>query len=140
MSEIKNTLFEQEWITLQSAYEQYEKNALILKLVSTVLCFVGLSVHMGFIPLSLMVLVLWVQEGIWKTYQNRIGERLLIVESAIKNAGVTRAIPFQLHTDWQAGRAGVLGLIMEYIKNSLRPTVTYPYGILLAVYWALGHL
>lgn len=138
MPEIKNTLFEREWISLQDAYEQYEKYALIIKLTSVILCFAGLSMHIGFALLAPAVLILWIQEGVWKTYQSRIGERLLIVESAIKNIGGTCEIPFQLHTEWQAGKAGVLGLLKEYLGNSLRPTVIYPYGILIAVYWVLG--
>lgn len=139
MPEIKNTSFEQEWMTLQNAYEQYEKYALIIKLTAVALSFAGLSMHMEFALLCPVVMVLWIQEGVWKTYQSRIGERLLIVEIAIKNTGVTDT-PFQLHTVWQAGKAGVLGLVREYLSNSLRPTVVYPYGILIAVYWVLGLL
>jgi hypothetical protein len=139
MQETKSALFEQEWITLQNAYEQYEKYALIIKLTAVALSFAGLSMHMEFALLCPVVMVLWIQEGVWKTYQSRIGERLLIVESAIKNTGATDT-PFQLHTDWQAGKAGVLGLVREYLSNSLRPTVVYPYGILIAMYWMLGLL
>ena len=140
MPENKNTLFEQEWITLQNAYEQYEKYALIIKLTSVVLCFAGLITNMATALLSQMVLVLWMQEGIWKTYQSRIGERLLNVEHAIKNAGAERETPFQLHSDWQAGKAGVWGLVREYLGNSLRPTVAYPYGILITLVWVLDFL
>jgi hypothetical protein len=37
MQETKSALFEQEWITLQNAYEQYEKYALIIKLTAVAL-------------------------------------------------------------------------------------------------------
>jgi len=137
--EIKNTLFEQEWLALQNAYEQYEKYALVIKLAAVALCFAGLSMHMAFALTGPELLVLWVQEGVWKTYQSRIGERLLTVESAIKKIGNTET-PFQLHTDWQAGKAGILGLIREYLSNAFRPTVAYPYAILITVYWAFGLL
>ena len=140
MSENKISLFEQEWITLQNNYEQYERYALFIKLTSVVLCFVALMFQIDWVISVLMILVLWMQEAIWKTYQSRMGDRLLTVERAIKNHRIANEESFQLHTDWQAGRAGILGLIREYLGNSIRPTVMYPHAVLVIIYWVVSTL
>src|SRR5689334_8405141 len=92
----------QEWATLQNNYEQYERTALLIKLTAIVfgaiICFSGES--MAAIAL---ILVLWVQEGIFKTYQSRLGDRLLRIEALIKQSDAETA-PFQLHTEWLASR------------------------------------
>jgi len=42
-----------------------------------------------------------------------------------------------LHTDWQARRPGTAGLIKEYLAQSLRPTVAFPYPVLLVILLAV---
>jgi hypothetical protein len=39
----------------------------------------------------------------------------------------------QFNRDFANKRHGVIGLVKEYIKSALRPTVAYPYPILLLV-------
>jgi len=39
--------------------------------------------------------------------------------------------PFQFYTQWEMNRPGMLGLTKEYFFNSLRPTVVYPYLVLI---------
>ena len=132
-----NGLLGQEWMTLQNNYEQYEKIALFIKLTSVILFFIGLVMSVNGVLSGLIILVLWLQEGIWKTYQSRIGDRILMIESAIKHDGNAETAAFQLHSIWQAGRSGTLGLVREYLTNSIRPTVAYPYGILVLVNWVV---
>ncbi|WP_124948227.1 hypothetical protein [Sulfurirhabdus autotrophica] len=132
-------LLVQEWVALQNNYEQYEKIAVYIKLTSVVLFFIGLVMSLNGILSGLMVLVLWLQEAIWKTYQSRLGERILMVESMIKQGGnaeaeaEAEAAAFQLHSIWQVSRPGALGLVREYFANSVRPTVAYPYVMLLLI-------
>ena len=135
MLKTENGLLGQEWVTLQNNYEQYEKMALFIKLTSVVLFFIGLIMSVDGVLSGLMVLVLWLQEGIWKTYQSRIGDRILMIESAIKQGENAKEDAFQLHSVWQAGRPGMLGLVREYLTNSVRPTVAYPYGLLILINW-----
>ena len=50
--------------------------------------------------LSLLVLVLWLQEGIFKTCQSRLGERLLQLEGLMHQDVPPPGSAFLLHTDW----------------------------------------
>lgn len=114
----------QEWTTLQNNHEQYERASLCVKLLAILLCALGFALAMHEVVTILLLLVLWLQEGIFRTSQARLGRRLLRIEQAIRN-GETSA--FQLHSEWLATRPGSFGLIAEYAANSVRPTVAYPY-------------
>lgn len=118
-----------EWTTLQNNHEHYEHGALALKVVTVVFAFALLAVNLPALIVALGVAVLWLQEGIYRTSQSRLGQRLLVLEGLIR--GTESAVPFQLHTQWQAVRPGVGGLLREYLGNALRPTVAYPYVVLL---------
>lgn len=115
-----------EWVTLQQDHERYESSALLVKLVAVVLATLGLALSWPALALILPLPVLWLQEGILRTSQSRLGARLLRIESGAPDA-------FRLHTEWQAGRPGAIGLLAEYVGNSLRPTVAFPYAVLLVV-------
>ncbi|MEP1447922.1 MAG: hypothetical protein ABJK37_17605 [Paraglaciecola sp.] len=123
-----------EWITLQNQFDSYEKCSLVIKLTSVlVCCFVMYGVKAG-LGGSLIIAILWLQDGIWKTFQNRISHRLLVVEQAIHdetNQGQTSQLGMQFNLAWNQSRANALGLLSEYIKQSLKPTVAYPYVVLL---------
>lgn len=115
-----------EWATLQNNIEHYERQALWVKLLA-----IALAAQLGWLGWPLlgmtMVLVLWLQEAIFRTSQSRLGERILELEQHPQ----TR--PHQLHTAWQAKRPGTLGLVREYLAQSLRPTVAFPYPVLVLV-------
>ena len=119
----------QEWMTLQNNHEHYERGALQLKLVTVVFAFALLAVNLPALIVALVVAALWLQEGIYRTSQSRLGARLLALEGLIR--GDESAVPFQLHTQWQMARPGAGGLMREYLGNALRPTVAYPYVMLL---------
>ena len=40
---------------------------------------------------------------------------------------------YELHTEWAAQRPGTVGLVVEYLKQALRPTVAFPYPVLVVV-------
>ncbi len=124
-----NELLGQEWMTLQNNHEHYERGALALKVMTVVLAFALLAVNLPVLVVGLVVSALWLQEGIYRTSQSRLGQRLLVLEGLIR--GDESDAPFQLHTQWQAARPGVWGLLREYIANALRPTVAYPYAVLI---------
>ncbi len=119
----------QEWTTLQNNHEHYERGALALKVVTVVFAFALLAVNLPALIVALVVAALWLQEGIYRTSQSRLGQRLMVLEGLIR--GCESGVPFQLHTQWRAARSGVGGLLREYLSNALRPTVAYPYVLLL---------
>lgn len=116
-----------EWLALQSQHERYEALALVVKLAAVAVCAVVPNVTLA---LGLIVL-LWLQEGVLKTFQARLGERLLAVEAAVKSGEPTT--PMQLHSDWLAHRPRGAGLLLQYLKSALRPTVALPYPLLMAL-------
>lgn len=128
----------QEWMTLQNNHEDYERGALALKVVTVVFAFALLAVNLPALVVALVVAALWLQEGIYRTSQNRLGQRLLVLERVYK--GHEAGSAFQLHTQWQAARPGASGLLREYLGSALRPTVAYPYVVLLLGLLALSLL
>lgn len=115
----------QEWLALQAQHERYEALAVGVKLVAfaaTVL------VPDNTLALAMLAL-LWLQEAVLKTFQGRLGERLLVVEAGLKAGSDVAAM--QLHSDWLASRPRGLELIAQYLKSALRPTVALPYPLLM---------
>lgn len=122
---------QQEWLALQGQHERYEALALAVKLGG----FAGVvAVPDPRLALPLLAL-LWLQEGVLKTFQGRLGDRLLAIEPGLKDGACVAAM--QLHSDWLARRPRGLGLVAQYLKSALRPTVALPYPLLMAVsLWA----
>jgi len=130
---IESTALSQEWNTLQNNYEQYEKSALLIKLAAIALCAIGLVLAVETTMIVAVVLVLWVQEGIFRTYQSRLGDRLLRIEKLLAGEAQSEGAAFQLHTEWQVCRPGAVGLITQYAANIRKPTVAFPYAILVVI-------
>ena len=105
-----------------------------------VLTAAGVGLGSEAIFVGAMVTLLWVQEGIYRKFQARIGARILNVESPGRDGGLhagetplagTPAGPaFQLHSEWLATRQGVAGLLAEYARSACRPTVAFPYALI----------
>ncbi len=125
------TEYQQEWMSLHRSYEQYEAYGLMIKIVSIILFFISLWLQIGALLIVIVWLVLWLQEAIWKTFQGRTEQRLLVIESELTKQSQTE--PFQFYSQWEAKRPSALGLIVEYVKQALRPTVAFPYIVLIAV-------
>lgn len=123
-----------EWAVLQPLYERYEWWALAIKLLAVSLFGAGVAIDIDAPWLALLCLVLWLQEGILKTSQARLGARLLRLEQWLAGdvAAATMQV-FSLHREWMAVRAGAAGLLLEYLHAASRPTVVFPYGLLLLV-------
>ena len=124
-----------EWQALHSSHEHYEHFALLIKLVAIVLTISLLIFDQSIIVTLLMLAILWLQEGIWKTYQARTSNRIALIEQALintkrdnKNLVVDfNTSAFQFYHQWRDSRSGAITLIKEYLKNSVKPTVVYPY-------------
>ncbi|MEJ6005027.1 hypothetical protein WG899_05680 [Paucibacter sp. AS339] len=123
-----------EWLALQAHHEQYERAALGIKLLAVALCALAFS-HWAAVARGLWLLIglLWLQEAIFKTFQGRLGERLLRVEALLREPDAAPGQAMQLHSEWLAGRAGGLGLLREYLRSACRPTVAFPYPVLMAL-------
>jgi hypothetical protein len=121
----------QEWTTLQNNHESYERSALLIKLVAVVLSAIAWVA--GLVPevLVALVLILWFQEAVLKTWQNRLADRLMALESMLRGEAEGVAQPFQLHSRWLAQRPGLKGLLQDYGRSAVRPTVAFPYVALL---------
>ncbi len=133
----KNDAFAQEWGILQALHERYEFGALAIKLLAVLLFFAAAMFGLQGEWLAVMVVLLWLQEGIFKTSQTRLGARLLTLEQLIAQDQSAAGLAFQLHSSWLASRPGTLGLLAEYARSALRPTVAFPYAplLLLALWW-----
>ena len=124
----------QEWTTLHKDYEKYEQFALVIKLICVLVCVVCLAVFIDTIYSIVLILTLWLQEGVWKTYQARIGARILVIEKQmLDSSNSDTPNPFQFYSQWEKNRPGMFGLIREYMRNSFRPTVVYPYKVLIVI-------
>lgn len=135
----ENPALQQEWTTLQNNHEQYERGALLIKLTTLVLFVFGMVLALDAVLASMVVLLLWVQESIFRTSQARLGERILCIERLLLEPGERAAMAaFQLHSQWLAARPGLIGLLAEYAASARRPTVAFPYVVLLLMQWVLG--
>jgi len=135
MSDIQLPMLQSEWITLQNQFDSYEKCSLAIKLFSILICCILVFVlDTGLWPL-LVAAILWLQDGIWKTFQNRIGKRLEVIEQAIQDnphhlPEHVLQMGMQFNLAWSQSRPRAIGLVREYIKQSLKPTVAYPHAVL----------
>lgn len=119
-----------EWQTLQQNHEQHERNALLVKLTCMALSLLGIAVPMPWLWLAVCIALFWVQEGIIKTYQTRLADRLLRVEALLRQAQL-EPMAMQLHTEWAERRPSGAALIAGYLLSACRPTVAFPYVPLL---------
>ena len=150
INDTRETGLRHEWASLQATFENYERGGLNIKLVAVVLTAIGLLTSFAPILICFFVAVLWLQEGMLRTFQGRIAARLLVVErglfgvsqpvsSEVDGQGKNLPVACQLHSDWSASRSGSARLLLEYMLNSCRPTVAYPYVVLILgiVVWVL---
>ena len=75
--------------------------------------------------------MLWLQDAIWKTFQSRIELRLIQIENCIAVGCENNA--FQFNREYHKVRSSGLSLIHEYVSQSIRPTVAFPYIVLILI-------
>jgi hypothetical protein len=123
-----------EWSLLQNQFDSYEKYSLLIKLVSVLVLLVACITHHQQFLIFLLLLVLWLQDAIWKTFQSRIETRLLQLEeylSGDQSLDRTDGKVYQFNTQYVETRPGLVRLINEYFRQAIRPTVAYPHIVLL---------
>jgi len=137
MTTVSKQFLVEQWQTLHNNHENYESYALIIKLVATAITLFALTFSIATIVTLLLLATIWLQEGIWKTYQQRTVNAIIEIEDklALKEAEQTDESmqPYLVYKQFQKNRPAVNALIAEYISNSLKPTVIYPYVPLMIV-------
>ncbi|MEH6911606.1 MAG: hypothetical protein V7459_13545 [Oceanicoccus sp.] len=123
--------FEHEWRLLQNQFDSYEKHSLYIKLLSIIAVLVVEITGTINISFVLVLVVLWLQDAIWKTFQSRLEQRLLQVEKYILER--SEASAFQFNSEYQRTRLYGVSLIGEYLRQSVRPTVAFPHIMLILV-------
>lgn len=119
------TPLHQEWLALQAQHERYEGLALAVKLAAIAVTLVAVDMALCTALLGL----LWLQEAVLKTFQGRLADRLIVVETALKPGH--NAPEMQLHSDWLRQRPRGAQLALQYVKSAVRPTVALPYPALM---------
>jgi len=128
--------FQQEWAIIHNNIESYQRLSLTIKLFSILIFSLSLFFSIDTLTTNLLLLILWLEDAIWTTFQKRLETRIFFIEEKIKNKANDYTSAFQLYSEWQNNRAGSLHLIKEYLFNAVKPTVAYPYCILvLALYF-----
>jgi hypothetical protein len=123
--------YEAEWCLLQNQFESYEKHSLYIKLSSILMLFLSEIFSVSMTSIFLILLVLWLQDAIWKTFQSRIEPRLLKIEKNIREK--TEGSEFQFNKEYQLVETSGLSKILEYAKQAIRPTVAFPHIVLMII-------
>ena len=123
MSSLEASALEREWVVLQGNIEQHERNALAVKLLAVFLFTAAVLFSLAENLTAWLIVILWVQEAMLRTFQARLGARILRIEDVLRGAA---GQAMQLHTEWAAARGGLVGMLVEYAKNANRPTVAFP--------------
>ena len=136
---MQNTDLKNEWAILQNQFDSYEKYSLIIKLVAIIILAVsGILYHANAIVFFLL-LVLWFQDAIWKTFQSRIEVRLLQLERGLSNGDGIESTEdqeinaYQYNSLYVKNRPKNSELIKEYLTQAVRPTVAFPHVVLLVL-------
>jgi len=126
----------EEWSLLQKQFDSYEKHSLLIKLFSIgILAASYFTDHLSVFILCLL-LILWLQDAIWKTFQSRLDVRLLQLEAWLASEGDLEnpaGQAFQFNSLYLQNRPSSIGLIKEYFGQALRPTIAFPHLLLIII-------
>lgn len=123
--------FQTEWCLLQNQFDSYEKHSLYIKLLSVIILLMVEIFSSASIVILVILLTLWVQDAIWKTFQSRIESRLLQIEKFIAE-GSHQAV-CQFNSEFMKVRLTGLSLMKEYARQAIRPTVAFPHIVLILI-------
>lgn len=123
-----------EWSVLQTQSDAYEKHSLYIKLLAITITAGTALLAQTNLYIVIILAILWLQDAIWKTFQARISDRLLKVEIALQDTSSAHTLPpCQLISEWLEQRSGFIGLIKEYLCQAARPTIAFPYILLIGL-------
>jgi len=122
---------ENEWAILQQQFDSYEKYSLLIKLINIGLLSAAYFSNAMGLMIMFLLLVVWGQDAIWKTFQSRIENRLLIIEQFIVKGADEEG--YQYNSQYQKNSFSGFALIVEYARQAIRPTVAFPHAVLLFI-------
>ncbi len=126
--------YQHEWAIIHSDIERYEQFSLIIKLFSVFISTLSVAYSINAFWAVCLILTLWLQDGIWKTFQKRLEARIGFIEEKMHSEHNKDNESFQLYSQWEGNRLGTAHLIKEYLFNAIKPTVAYPYLILVVLF------
>ncbi len=124
--------YESEWCLLQNEFESYEKHSLYLKIVSILALLMSEISGVTSIAIAFILVVLWLQDAIWKTFQSRLEPRLFQLEKCIRGEAVDTE--FQFNSEYRKISLKGLALAGEYGRQAIRPTIAFPHVILILIF------
>lgn len=125
---------EAEWCLLQNQYDSYEKHSLYIKLTAILVLVLAEIFNTITLILFFILLVLWLQDAIWKTFQSRFEPRLLQLEKNIREK--TECSTCQFNSEYQKVETSGMTKIFEYIRQAVRPTIAFPHAVLIVIFVA----
>jgi hypothetical protein len=72
-------LLVEQWQSLHNNHENYESYALIIKLVATAITLFAFTLSVATLVVFFILAILWLQEGIWKTFQQRTANAIIAI-------------------------------------------------------------
>jgi|MDSY01.2.fsa_nt_gb hypothetical protein len=131
-----NNLLSQQWLSLHNDHEQYERYALLIKLFAIVITLTSFVFSMPPLITTVLLVITWLLEGVWKTFQARTASAIItiekkLIENEVIEEGKKPVTYYSMYSQWQANRRDLNTLFREYITSSLKPTVLFPYLLLL---------
>jgi hypothetical protein len=135
LTDSKN-LLSQQWLSLHNDHEQYERYALLIKLFAIVITLTSFVFSMPPLITTVLLVITWLLEGVWKTFQTRTASAIItiekkLIENEVIEEGKKPVTYYSMYSQWQANRRDLNTLFREYITSSLKPTVLFPYLLLL---------
>ena len=130
--------FQNEWMIIHGDIEKYARFSLIIKLFSVLVSVLSVAYTIDVWFAVAFILVLWLQDGIWTTFQKRLETRVVFVEQKLQNEADKNGTAFQFYSQWEENRQDMTGLVKEYLLNAAKPTVAYPYVLLASLMLALN--
>ncbi len=130
-----DTALASEWQVLHNSHEKYEHFSLMIKLFAVAISSIAIIFSFSELLALSLLAILWLQEGIWKTFQARTSARIETIEHAIANIEIneSKIEAFSFYSQWADNRPTTVALIISYINSALKPTVIYPYLPLMLV-------
>jgi len=107
--------FKTEWCLLQNQFDSFEKHSLYIKLLSIIVLLAAEISDVISIIIVLVLVVLWLQDAIWKTFQSRIEPRLLKIEKYISEKSEESV--FQFNSEYHRDRLSGISLIKSMSAN-----------------------
>jgi len=119
-----------EWAIIHGDIEKYERYSLAIKLFAVLVSLFSIAYLIGAIFSVSLILILWLQDGIWKTFQRRLETRIIFIEKTLMKKQANEDLAFQLYSQWSDNRPGISDLMKGYLFSAIKPTVAYPYALL----------